>query len=72
MNEDTRNEGEGFACAYEATHVAEAAELADIIAKLHLPASSADSERLYNRYHQIVSLLSVQSYVRAHSSSTPS
>ena len=49
---------EGFACAYEATHVEEAGELADIIIQLQGAAGRADAEGLFTRYHKIVSLLS--------------
>ena len=53
--DDTEEEGTAhFACAYEATHVEEAAELEGIVSQLVDAGSDADAEKLFTRYHQIV------------------
>ena len=45
-----------FACAYETTHVEEAAELQGIVSQLVDASRDADAEKLFTRYHQIVRL----------------
>lgn len=52
--EDEERE-EGFMCTYEATHVEEADELAAIVSNIEGSQDSAAVEKLFDRYHKIVS-----------------
>lgn len=53
---DAEDDHVQFACAYEATHVEEAAELESIVSQLVDAGGDPDAEKLFNRYHHIVCL----------------